>query len=516
MPQNAPPSMLGRALAAITLTVGFYTFAIAVAVTFIAGPILLWIDAGHGNIWATIGLFAAGATILRALVPVRDPFVAPGPELTPTAQPELFAELSAVALAVGEPVPPAVYLDPEVNASVAEISAGPLRGRRRIMTLGLPLLAALTPQQLRAVIAHEYGHYVGGDTRFSAWIWRTRVAVLKTVHALDNEDSWFQRVVVRAPFLLYAKLFMRLTNAISRRAEYAADQVAARVAGAQAQAQTLRAVAAAAPAYSAYWDADVAYALDNGHRPPITAGFQRFLGDHQIRAQVDTILAAEIAEGETNPYDSHPTLADRLRAIGAEPTGEVSPPAPQDSAAALLRDLDRLEHELLAATFGRDAVTHLGSIAWEDAGRLYADEGDALAAQHGPAFARLAVADVAGAAQPDDEQLAALRSTLGVGPEVAFAELNGFWRFALGRLLLAALRRDGWEIVSIPGRPVVCRRGEQEIEPYGDVDRARQDALATAQWVQSMQRLEAAQLPLVPHGGSGRDPVISAGGSATV
>lgn len=205
--------------------------------------------------------------------------------------------------------------------------------------------------------------------------------------------------------------------------------------------------------------------------------------------------------GETNPYDSHPTLADRLRAVGAEPTGEVSPPAPPDSAAALLRDLDRLEHELLAATFGRDAVSGLGSIAWEEAGRLYADEGDALATQHGPAFVRLAVADVAGAAQPDDEQLAELRSTLGVGPEVAVDELSGFWRFALGRLLLAALRRDGWEIVSIPGQPVSCRRGEDLIEPYGEVERARQDPLAAAEWAQRMERLGVAGLALVAPAG---------------
>lgn len=68
--------------------------------------------------------------------------------------------------------------------------------------------------------------------------------------------------------------------------------------------------------------------------------------------------------------------------------------------------------------------------------------------------------------------------------------------------------------MSIPGRPVVCRRGEQEIEPYGDVDRARQDDLATAQWVESMQRLGAAQLPLVPYGAGGRKPVASAGGAA--
>lgn len=499
MPQTAPPSMLGRALAAITLTVGFYAFAIALAVAMIAGPILLWIDTHHGNLWVTIGLFLAGATILRALVPVRDRFVAPGPELTPSDQPELFAELRAVALAVGEPVPPAVYLDPDVNASVAEVSAGLLQGRRRIMVLGLPLLAALTPPQLRAVVAHEYGHYIGGDTRFSAWIWRTRVAVLKTVHALDNEDSWFQRVVVRAPFLLYAKLFMRLTNAISRRAEFAADQVAARVAGAETQAQTLRAVAAAAPAYSAYWREDVAYALDSGRRPPIAAGFQRFLDDHEIRAQVDTILATEIAEGETNPYDSHPTLADRLRAVGAEPTGEISPPAAPDSAAALLRDLDRLEHRMLEATFGHDAVGQLDAIGWEQAGELYADEGDALAAEHAAAFAGLSLADVP-LTMPDDERLRALRASLHAD-DATIDELNGFWRFALGRLVLAALRRDGWEIESIPGRSVVCRRAEQALDPYRAIERARGDTAGAAEWRELTTRLGVAQLALVTPAG---------------
>ena len=462
----APPrSMLGRACAAVALTAGFYTLALGLAAALIVGPVYLWATNGHGNVWLTIAAFAAGFTILKALVPERERFDAPGPQLTAAAQPELVAELGAVADAVGEPLPPQIYLDGGVNASVAEISNGLLRGRRRIMILGLPLLAALTPAQLRAVIAHEYGHYVGGDTRFSAWIWRTRVAILKTVHALDVEESWFQRVVVRMPFLLYAKLFLRLTNAISRRAEFAADAVAARVAGAQAHAEALRAVSAAAPAYASYWRDDVAFALEHGRRPPIAAGFHGFLGSHDVRAQVDKVVEAEIAEAECNPYDSHPTLADRLRAVGAEPTGQVSLPAASESAAALLRDPAALELALLQCRFGVETVAQLEAIGWEQAG------------DHLPLLRR-SLGEDAHAAPPE--------------------ELLGYWRFALGRLALSALRRDGWTIQSTPGTPLVCRRGDDVVEPYSALSQAVEDALAAADWRETCTRLGVANLRLVP------------------
>ncbi|MDX6691615.1 MAG: hypothetical protein QOG15_3072 [Solirubrobacteraceae bacterium] len=472
--------MAGRAFAAVALTLGFYTLALAVAMGCIAGPIALWASSGHGNAWLTIVLVATGVTILRAIAPSRDTFVAPGPLLTPAGQPELHAQLQAVAGQLGETVPD-VYLAGDVNASVAEVSNGMFRGRRRIMILGLPLLAALTPAQTRAVVAHEYGHYIGGDTRFSAWIWRTRVAVLVTVQALDNEDSWFQRVIVRTPFLLYSKMFLRLTNAISRRQEFAADAVAVQVEGSETQGATLRNVSAAAAAYDGFWGQDLAFALNRGRRPPIASGFQRFLADHEIRASLNEIVASEISEGETNPYDSHPTLADRLRAIGAEVTAETSPPAPEDAATTLLRDVDRLENELLVSQFG-DEVKALETMTWEDAGMLYVADGDAIAEEHARAFAGLTVAESAQAWADAQTRAPALRETFeDGGAGISDEELAGFWRHAVGRLVVAALRRAGWSIEAAPGDPLICRRGNDIVKPYQDLEQAAGDGTA-ATW----------------------------------
>lgn len=49
-------------------------------------------------------------------------------------------------------------------------------GSKRVMGLGLPLLNALTVSELRAVLAHEFGHFVGGDTSLGKWIHKTRSA----------------------------------------------------------------------------------------------------------------------------------------------------------------------------------------------------------------------------------------------------------------------------------------------------------------------------------------------------
>lgn len=187
-------SLRSRAALAVALTVTFYLLAVIIALGLIVTPIALWASSGHGNLWVTVAMVGAGATILRAIVPERDRFEPPGPELSPEEQPRLRQLVDAVAAEVGEPPPDAVYLDLPVNASVLE------HRRRRIMLLGLPLLATVDADELRAVIAHEYGHYAGGDTRFAGWIWRTRVAILKTVAHLVESGSWFRRSIVRWPF----------------------------------------------------------------------------------------------------------------------------------------------------------------------------------------------------------------------------------------------------------------------------------------------------------------------------
>jgi hypothetical protein len=102
--------------------------------------------------------------------------------------------------------PSEVYLVPEVNAWVTEV--GGRGGSKRIMGLGLPLLAVLDMSQLRAVLAHEFGHYYEA-TRSWACLYRTRMTIGRTVKAWPRRAAFFR---CRSPV---RELFLRVTQKVS-------------------------------------------------------------------------------------------------------------------------------------------------------------------------------------------------------------------------------------------------------------------------------------------------------------
>lgn len=115
----------------------------------------------------------------------------------------------------------------------------------------------------------------------------------------------------------------------------------------------------------------------------------------------------------------------------------------------------------------------------------------------GGAYAGLTVADAASAADPSPARLSELRETLGDdASDAADDELRGYWRFVLGRLVLGALHRDGWAIEAAPGDPLLCRRGDEAIEPYRELHEATEDAGGRAAWRERCAQVGIAGLPL--------------------
>lgn len=352
------PSLVGRAILAIVLMIGFYVLAIGIAAGLLYLPYAEIKNTEQLHIKLVLFCLCSAGAILWAILPRPDLFKAPGPSLQADTHPRLFRELTSIAQSVKQAMPSEVYLIPNVNAWVSQRGGVMGLGGRRVMGLGLPLMKVLKISELRAVLAHEFGHYHGGDTALAPWVYKTRIAIIRTLENLGNG-------LIQKPFMCYGKIFLRITHAISRQQEYAADALAAEIAGTNALISGLQVVYTAGTAFDDYWRGEVAPLISAGYRPPITDGFAAFLHSEPIIKRTTEVLAKEMTTANHNPYDTHPPLKDRVAALASE--SAISSPENDPAAITLIEDVDGLEREMLASAFGEDGNHRLKDIRWEDA-----------------------------------------------------------------------------------------------------------------------------------------------------
>ncbi|NUP44167.1 MAG: M48 family metalloprotease, partial [Streptomyces sp.] len=164
--------------------------------------------------------------------------------------PALWAAVEELADGVGTAPPDAIRLTAEVNASVTEDASflGLVPGRRTLY-LGLPLVVGLPPAELRAVLAHELGHFSRRHSRFGALAHRGSAGLVAACEAIRSAAAAndLVRMYAGGPLLLlrgYTRVFRWLTRPVRRRQELEADREAARVAGARTVGDALRSASA--------------------------------------------------------------------------------------------------------------------------------------------------------------------------------------------------------------------------------------------------------------------------------
>jgi heat shock protein HtpX len=372
-PEASATFLAGRALLAVLLMIAFYGLAL-VMIALLLGVVLLELRLREFNLQITVFVLVGAFLIVKAIVPRPDRFDAPGPRLEPNDQPRLFEEIRTIAAATGQAMPRDVYLLLDVNAWVSQRGGFMGVGSRRVMGVGLPLLQALDVSQLRGVIAHEFGHLHGGDVRIGPWIYKTRGALVRTLADLSRHSGF-----LTLPFHWYAKLFFRLTHAVSRHQELLADALAARVAGADALGSGLRVTHAAALVFPMYLHSDVYPVVTAGFVPPLAAGFERVLATPAVAQKLEEVLDKEYREGKPDPYDTHPPLRERLTALEITPTGPAN--AAGRRAVSLLDGLPGLENDLASRWANhasgeqnggtldlRPRVAALTSLSWDEVG----------------------------------------------------------------------------------------------------------------------------------------------------
>ncbi|MEU8799697.1 M48 family metallopeptidase [Spirillospora sp. NPDC048819] len=346
-----------RAAVAIALLAGYYALALAVIAIAALACYLVVVHPSFGTIKIASFMLVPSLGVLGALVVTARQRPAPpgGLPVTRAAEPGLWAAIDGLAARIGTRSPDEVRLVPEVNAAVSEQSRwfGLVAGPRH-MIIGVPLLETLTIAELYAVLGHELGHYSGRHTRLGGITYRGGAALQRTLSILSGKGS-----VPQALFEGYAKLYFRVSQAVRRSQEIEADRFMVEVSGRHAAGSALRSVRATAAAWSFFLDHVAGPGTRYGLVPAdLFGGFRALLAEPSRREELGRVLAEP---EERDPYDSHPTLAERLAAIARcpEPPGLTPDTRP---AAALLADPAGIRERLRVALFGTDAT----ALGWDE------------------------------------------------------------------------------------------------------------------------------------------------------
>lgn len=242
-----------------------------------------------------------------------------------------------------------VKVDDSFNAFVMQVPRlGILGFHKNYLVLGLPLMASMTADQFKGVLAHELGHLSGNHGKSKAWIYGLRVRWSNLFSNL-RESSPLAYGIFYGFFAFLAPRFNAYTMALARTHELEADADADRIAGSGNLGDALVTLELKGNDINEhFWPGIFLKPLET--EKPI-AGVYSFVSDHVRKLDVPGEVSARWLEqalkAEGKWDDTHPSLRKRLEALGClskysdqpqQAIDELSRPLPtgQSAAEALL------------------------------------------------------------------------------------------------------------------------------------------------------------------------------------
>jgi Zn-dependent protease with chaperone function len=190
------------------------------------------------------GLFKRSRRDVDKLVEVRE-----------KEQPELFAFVRQLCKDAGAPLPKGIYLTHEVNAAVfyPRSLLSLIFPARKNLLIGVGLVNLLNLSELKAVLAHEFGHFTQSSMKLGQYVYVANQAIYDMAFARDSWDEWLAKwrsidlrisfpawIITGIVFVLrhFLKLIFRVVNianlSLSRQMEFNADLNAVRLTGSDA------------------------------------------------------------------------------------------------------------------------------------------------------------------------------------------------------------------------------------------------------------------------------------------
>jgi len=274
------------------------------------------------------------------------------------------------------------------------------------------------------------------------------------------------------------RLFLLITNFVSRKQEYRADELACLVAGVEPLKRGLEKIHAAGAAWQPYWDNEVCPVVQEGKVPYIAEGYAKFITFPGISGQIDKILKHRLENEKQSSYDTHPPLRKRLTALNT-----INPPDQKIDmrmASTLLDHLEETEMAFVRHELPRLPAQDLPHVPWSKiALEVTLPMWRRIVAEHEGLLMGLTVAGLPDAVGNLEKLAKSVSNPKGF--LLSQGQRTERAAFLLGAALGLILVENGWELHSAPAE-VCLKRGGNTANPFGIVARLRTGKSGGTNW----------------------------------
>lgn len=287
---------------------------------------LLWLMADDGVGGFLLKLLPLAYLVWQLSRLTRVKFAMPtGRPLSSAEAGPLHELLRAQTRTLRAPAVHQVLLTSEYSAAAVQVPRlGVLGWQRNYVILGLPLLQTLSPAQAAAVVAHELAHLHGGHSHFAALVQRVNRSWAQLREQFGRSES---NTLVQRFADWYVPHFNTWSHPLRRTTEFEADLAAARLTSPAALAEALCVLEVQGPALARLYWQPLELSMSHEPAPPADAisGLLPVARTARLPAAEASALLRQATEADPDPFGTHPTLGERLAALGQAPAAPAPP-----------------------------------------------------------------------------------------------------------------------------------------------------------------------------------------------
>jgi len=295
--------------------------------------------------------------------------------------PRLFSMLESLATEAETSFPKKVYLSADVNASVFYQSTfwSMFLPVKKNLQIGLGLINAVTDEELRAILAHEFGHFSQRTMKVGSYVYNVNQIIFNMLYENEGYTKGLNSFGKISYMRFFAYLAIQINAGIqwvlkrlygvvnksylglSREMEFHADAIAASITGVEPLKKALLRTGLADDSYSNvldYYDRKIPENIKSENIYLEHFAVMEFLGhlnDYSFTNGLPDIPSGEQAKYNKsklvikNQWASHPSIEDRISRL--EQLEVDASPTEQTLANGLIPDIHQMQHRLTEVVF---------------------------------------------------------------------------------------------------------------------------------------------------------------------